>query len=774
MTKAHLAHILGFPRIGPHRELKKAIEAYWRGEMTRAELERIGQELQQSNWKIQKDAGLDFVTVGDFSWYDHVLDTSAMLGVIPERFEHTDKNVDLNTIFCMARGQAPQVKEAAACEMTKWFNTNYHYIVPEFTEDQTFALSTDTLFNAIDQAHTLGYRVKPVLLGPLSFLWLGKTKNSEFNKLSLLDKLLPVYNEIFDKLRKRNIDWVQIDEPILVLDLPKEWQTAYVSAYQNLNFSNLHCLLTTYFGSVTDNLAIINKLPVHGLHVDVCSDPHQLTEIMKSFPKDKVLSLGVINGRNIWRADLQTILTELQNVKKTIADKLWIASSCSLLHVPVDLDQETQLDAELKSWLAFAKQKVQEVALLSQGLNQGENSISEALSKNQAAMKSRHSSKRIHDVAVGKRLEKIATDYSHRKNHYEKRAQKQRERLNLPALPTTTIGSFPQTQEIRKIRHDFKTGKIDNNTYLKLIKDQIANVIRKQEALGLDVLVHGESERNDMVEYFGELMNGFAFTQNAWVQSYGSRCVKPPIIFGDVSRPKPMTVEWSKYAQSLTTHHVKGMLTGPVTILSWSFVRDDQPVSTTALQIAFALRDEVEDLEKAGIGIIQIDEPAFREALPLRHKDWQQYLDWAVHSFRVASSVVQDQTQIHTHMCYSEFNDVIDSIAALDADVITIESSRSQMELLKAFEKFAYPNEIGPGVYDIHSPSIPTYEEMIMQLEKALQYIPISRLWVNPDCGLKTRNWPEVEQSLKNMVNAAKLLRKKYVQATSDSTAHVE
>lgn len=774
MTKAHLAHILGFPRIGTHRELKKAIEAYWRGEMTRAELERIGQQLQQSNWKIQKDAGLDFVTVGDFTWYDHVLDTSAMLGVIPERFEHNGTQVDLNTIFCMARGQAPQVKEAPACEMTKWFNTNYHYIVPEFTEDQKFALSTETLFNSIDQAHTLGYRVKPVLIGPLTFLWLGKTKNSEFNKLSLLDKLIPVYNEIFEKLKKRNIDWVQIDEPILVLDLPKEWQDAYVSAYQKLNFSNLQCLLTTYFGSVTDNLAVINKLPIHGLHIDLCSDPRQLTDILKSFSKDKILSLGVINGRNIWRADLQKILTELQQVKKGIHDKAWISSSCSLLHVPVDLDQETQLDTELKSWLAFAKQKVQEISLLSQGLNLGENSISDALSKNHAIIKSRSDSKRIHDASVAARLKKISKDFSNRKNQYETRAQKQRECLNLPALPTTTIGSFPQTQEIRKIRHDFKTGKIDNNTYASLIKEQIASVIRKQESLGLDVLVHGESERNDMVEYFGELMNGFAFTQNGWVQSYGSRCVKPPIIFGDVSRPLPMTVEWAKYAQSLTTHHVKGMLTGPVTILSWSFVRDDQPVSTTALQIALALRDEVEDLEKAGIAIIQIDEPAFREALPLRHKDWQHYLDWAVHSFRVASSVVQDQTQIHTHMCYSEFNDVIDSIAALDADVITIESSRSQMELLKAFEKFAYPNEIGPGVYDIHSPSIPSNEEMVRQLEKALQYIPLARLWVNPDCGLKTRNWPEVEISLKNMVNAAKLLRKKYVSSSVSSAAQVE
>ncbi len=754
------AHILGFPRIGANREMKKAVEAYWRSEISQTDLQQVGQQIQQTNWKIEADAGLDFVTVGDFSWYDHVLDTSTMLGVVPARFENHGKNVDLNTLFCMARGQAPQVKEAAACEMTKWFNTNYHYIVPEFTQEQNFHLATQTLFTAIDQAQALGHRVKPVLLGPLTFLWLGKAKNSEFNKLNLLNKLLPVYNEIFVQLKQRKIDWVQIDEPILVLDLPPEWQAAYKTAYQQLDFKGLRCLLTTYFGSVSDNLNVINQLPVHGLHIDLSSSLDQLPAVIAALPKEWILSLGIVNGRNIWRTNLQRNLAVLQSAKAQLGERLWVASSCSLLHVPVDLDNETKLDREIKSWLAFAKQKVQEVAQLSQALKAGEQAIATVLAENQAALAAREQSTRIHDAAVQKRIKSLTAAYAQRKAKHHQRAQTQRKVLKLPLFPTTTIGSFPQTQEIRKIRQAYKAGQIDADTYIKKIQQQILQVINKQEALDLDVLVHGEAERNDMVEYFGELLNGFAFTQNGWVQSYGSRCVKPPIIYGDISRPHPMTVEWIQYAQSLTKRHVKGMLTGPVTILAWSFVRDDQPLSQTALQIALALRDEVADLEKAGIKVIQIDEPAFREALPLLKKDWQHYLDWAVHSFRVASSGVEDHTQIHTHMCYSEFNDVIAAIAALDADVITLESSRSQMELLEAFENFAYPNEIGPGVYDIHSPRVPTTEEIVHHLEKALKYIPSSHLWVNPDCGLKTRNWPEVEHALNHMVNAAKLLRK--------------
>ncbi len=756
-----ISHILGYPRIGVNRDLKTAVEAYWRGELSQTDLAAVGQKIQESNWKTQADAGLEFITVGDFSYYDHVLDTSALLGVIPKRFEHQSGKVDLNTIFCMARGQAPKVKEAAACEMTKWFNTNYHYIVPEFTADQNFHLATDTLFSAIDHAISLGYRVKPVILGPLSFLWLGKTKDTEFNKLSLLKKLLPVYNQIFNQLRSRKIEWVQIDEPILTLDLPKEWQNAFVSSYQQLSFSNLNCLLATYFGSLGDNLAVVNQLPVKGIHFDACSAPEQVAELLAQLPKDKIISLGVINGRNIWRADFEKTLAILKDAKAKLGDRLWVASSCSLLHVPVDLEQEKKLDQELKSWLAFAKQKVSEVAILAQALTQGDKSIAKQLSDNQAAIKSRSQSTRIHNPSIKQRAKDLPKEFSKRNNPYAVRATKQHAVLQLPLLPTTTIGSFPQTSEIRVIRHDFKAGKISAETYTQKIREQIADVIKRQENLDIDVLVHGEAERNDMVEYFGESFGGFAFTSHGWVQSYGSRCVKPPIIYGDVSRPKAITVEWSQYAQSLTKRLVKGMLTGPVTILSWSFVRDDQPHSETALQIALALRDEVQDLEKAGIKVIQIDEPAFREALPLRKKDWPHYFDWSVFAFRIAACGVQDQTQIHTHMCYSEFNDAIEAIAALDADVITIESSRSEMELLKAFENFAYPNEIGPGVYDIHSPRIPSTTEIVEQLEKALKYIPIERLWVNPDCGLKTRGWPEVEKALANMVAAVKILRAK-------------
>ncbi len=755
------SHVLGLPRIGAHRELKKAVESYWQGKISLAELQKVGREIEENNWKLQAEAGLDFITVGDFSWYDHVLDTSALLGVIPARFADSSRKTDLNTVFCMARGQAPGVKETSACEMTKWFNTNYHYIVPEFSENQTFQLTLDSLFESIQRAKELGYRVKPVLLGPLTYLWLGKTLNPEFDKLTLLKQLIPAYNKILAKFRASKIDWVQLDEPILVLDLPKAWQDAYVETYRQLDFTNLQCLLTTYFGSVTHHAAILNQLPVHGIHIDICSAPQQLTELVTQLSKDKVLSVGIVNGRNIWRTDLQAALNTLQNLKTTLADKLWIASSCSLLHVPVDLDNETQLDQELKNWLAFAKQKVSETALLAHALNIQNEKITAQLLDNQTAMQTRRTSRRIHNPLVQDQAKAVTPKFAKRKNEYSVRAKQQRALFSLPLLPTTTIGSFPQTTDIRKIRQDFKSGKLTTENYRQQIQQQIADVITRQEELGLDVLVHGEAERNDMVEYFGELLDGFAFTENGWVQSYGSRCVKPPIIYGDVSRPQAMTIEWSQYAQSLSKRPVKGMLTGPVTILSWSFVRDDQTHEATALQIALALREEVTDLEKAGIKIIQIDEPAFREALPLQRKDWQHYLNWAVFSFRVAASNVQDDTQIHTHMCYSEFNDVIEAIAALDADVITLESSRSKMELLQAFEHFAYPNEIGPGVYDIHSPRVPSTDEIVENLNNALRYIPLARLWVNPDCGLKTRNWPEVEIALRNMVSAAKLLREK-------------
>lgn len=756
--RSNQSHVLGLPRIGANREMKKTVERYWRKEISLTELQQIGQQIEDKNWQMQAEAGLDFITVGDFSWYDHVLDHSALFGVIPERFVDSSKEIDLNTIFCMARGQAPDVKETTACEMTKWFNTNYHYIVPEFSPNQGFQLSTNYLFTSIDRALAKGYRVKPVLLGPLTYLWLGKT-TSEFDKLSLLNNLIPLYNQIFAEFHARNIEWIQLDEPILVLDLPEAWQQAYLKTYQQLNFENLHCLLATYFGSVSDQLEILKQLPIDALHIDCCTAPEQLDHFLVHFSKDKVLSLGLINGRNIWRADLNAILARVRPISEVYADKLWISSSCSLLHTPVDLDNETKLDPEIKTWLAFAKQKLTEISLLSHAISSNEPTVTDLLHENQIALQTRKTSKRIHNSLVQNRVKSVTHDLSRRNTDYISRAQQQKLALQLPLLPTTTIGSFPQTSDIRKIRQEYKSGKMSHEIYQQKIKQQIADVIVQQEALDLDVLVHGEAERNDMVEYFGELLNGFAFTKNGWVQSYGSRCVKPPIIYGDVSRPQAMTVAWSAYSQSLTKRPVKGMLTGPVTILAWSFVRDDQSHQATALQIALALRDEVTDLEQAGIAIIQIDEPAFRETLPLRRKDWQNYLDWAVFSFRIAACGVKDSTQIHTHMCYSEFNDVIAAIAALDADVITLESSRSKMELLQAFENFSYPNEIGPGVYDIHSPRVPSQAEMLEQLQHALRYIPIERLWVNPDCGLKTRNWPEVTAALRNMVGAAKLLR---------------
>ncbi len=762
------SHILGFPRIGAKRELKKAVEAYWRGEINQQELDKVGQQIKEHNWKVQHDAGLDFVTVGDFSWYDHVLDTSTLLGVVPERFGAAQKNVDINTYFCMARGQAPQVKETTACEMTKWFNTNYHYIVPEFTVGQKFHLASDKLFTEIDAAIKLGYRVKPVILGPLTYLWLGKTKGLGFDKLDLLPKLIPVYNEILTQLKQRKIEWVQIDEPILVLDLPKPWQNAYIKTYPALDFGNINCLLATYFGALGDNLAVVNQLPVQGLHIDLCSNPEQLPHVLENVAPDKIVSLGVVNGRNIWHTNLEKTLATVETAKAQLGKKLWIGSSCSLLHSPVDLEHETQLDDELKSWLAFAKQKTTEIALLAKIDTQGKQAFLKQLQANKLAVESRAHSPRVHNALVQDRTQLVNESYAERTSNYETRIPLQRLASRLPLFPTTSIGSFPQTKEIRVIRREYKAGKLDEKTYTDKIRQEIAAVISQQEALDIDVLVHGEAERNDMVEYFGELLNGFAFTSNGWVQSYGSRCVKPPIIYGDVSRQRAMTVSWSKYAQSLTNRPVKGMLTGPVTILAWSFVRDDLAHSASALQIALALRDEVHDLEQAGIHIIQIDEPAFRESLPLRKADWQHYLDWAVFCFRVSSSGVKDETQIHTHMCYSEFNDVIEAIADLDADVITIESSRSEMELLKAFESFEYPNEIGPGVYDIHSPRVPTEQEIIDNLEKAAQYIPASRLWVNPDCGLKTRDWPEVKKALVNMVAAAKFMRNKYSESGID------
>lgn len=750
-----LNHTLGFPRVGLRRELKKAQESYWAGNSTQEELLAVGRELRARHWEQQKQAGVDLLPVGDFAWYDHVLTTSLLLGNVPARHQNKDGSVDLDTLFRLGRGRAPTGEPAAAAEMTKWFNTNYHYMVPEFTKGQQFRLSWTQILEEVDEALALGHKVKPVLLGPVTYLWLGKVKGEQFDRLSLLKDILPVYQQVLAELAKRDIEWVQIDEPALVLELPQEWLNAFKPAYDALQ-GQTKLLLTTYFESAGTHLDTIRALPVQGLHVDLVHGKDDIAELNSNIPADWLLSLGVINGRNVWRADLSSWFERLQPLIGK-RQQLWIGSSCSLLHSPIDLSTETRLDEEVKSWFAFALQKCAELSLLSRALN---NNDPHSLVAWSAPIRARRASTRVHNAAVGKRLAAITAQDSQRDSSYKVRAKVQRQRFQLPAWPTTTIGSFPQTTEIRGLRLDFKQGRLDGSHYRTGIAEHIKQAIVEQERLGLDVLVHGEAERNDMVEYFGENLDGFVFTQNGWVQSYGSRCVKPPVIIGDVSRPEAITVEWAKYAQSLTDKPVKGMLTGPVTILCWSFPREDVSRETIAKQIALALRDEVEDLEKAGIGIIQIDEPALREGLPLRQSDWAAYLKWGVEAFRLNAAVARDETQIHTHMCYCEFNDIMDSIAALDADVITIETSRSDMELLESFKAFEYPNEMGPGVYDIHSPNVPSVEYIEELLLKAAQRIPRERLWVNPDCGLKTRGWTETRQALANMVKAAQNLRK--------------
>ncbi|KAB1493624.1 5-methyltetrahydropteroyltriglutamate--homocysteine S-methyltransferase [Serratia proteamaculans] len=753
---AILNHTLGFPRVGLRRELKKAQESYWAGNSTQEELLAVGRELRARHWQQQQQAGVDLVPVGDFAWYDHVLTTSLLLGNVPARHQNADGSIDLDTLFRLGRGRAPTGEPAAAAEMTKWFNTNYHYIVPEFHKGQQFKLGWTQLLDEVDEALALGHKIKPVLLGPVTYLWLGKVKGESFDRLSLLNDILPVYQQVLAELAKRGVEWVQIDEPALVLELPQEWLNAFKPAYDALQ-GQVKLLLTTYFDSVGHNLDTLRELPVQGLHVDLVGGHDDIEVLNKALPKEWLLSLGVINGRNVWRADLSSWFERLQPLVGS--RPLWIGTSCSLLHSPIDLSVETRLDEEVKSWFAFALQKCAEVALLSAALNAPGAAKQAELDAYSAPIRARRQSSRVHNAQVGQRLAAITAQDCERQSPYAERAQAQRERFNLPAWPTTTIGSFPQTTEIRGLRLDFKQGRLDGNNYRTSISEHIKQAITEQERLGLDVLVHGEAERNDMVEYFGENLDGFVFTQNGWVQSYGSRCVKPPVIIGDISRPEAITVEWAKYAQSLTDKPVKGMLTGPVTILCWSFPREDVTREVIAKQIALALRDEVEDLEKAGIGIIQIDEPALREGLPLRQSDWAAYLNWAVDAFKLNAAVAQDDTQIHTHMCYCEFNDIMDSIAALDADVITIETSRSDMDLLEAFKEFEYPNEIGPGVYDIHSPNVPSVEWIEALLRKAAQNIPAERLWVNPDCGLKTRGWPETRQSLANMVLAAQRLR---------------
>jgi 5-methyltetrahydropteroyltriglutamate--homocysteine methyltransferase len=750
-----VTHSLGFPRIGAGRELKQALEAYWAGKSGPAELEDTGRRLRERHWKLQ--AGLDLVPVGDFAWYDQMLNMTALLGALPERFGFGGESLDLDRYFQLARGNAEQ----PALEMTKWFDTNYHYLVPEFHRHTDFRLGTEWLFGEVEEAKALRLHPKPVLIGPLTYLYLGKSQDSGFDRLELLPRLLPVYAEILARLDAQGVRWVQMDEPALVLDLPPEWLAAYREAYAALAGAGPKLLLATYFGSVAERADLLNALPVAGLHLDAARAPEQLPVFLADLPADRVLSLGLIDGRNIWRGDLRRALALAEAARARLGERLWLAPSCSLLHVPVDLRQETGLDGEIKSWLAFAVQKLEELAVLDKGLRLGERAIAQELADRGRVLKAKAESPRTHNPAVRERLDRLSGEDFRRPSPFAERRALQQERLKLPPFPTTTIGSFPQTPEIRKARAAYRAGELNEAAYREAMRSAIREAIRKQEALGLDVLVHGEAERNDMVEYFGEQLDGFAFTRHGWVQSYGSRCVKPPILYGDVARPKAMTVDWIAYAQSQTRKPVKGMLTGPVTILQWSFVRDDQPRAATALQIALAIRDEVDDLESAGIAAIQIDEPAVREGLPLRRRDWAEYLDWAVKAFRLASSGVADDTQVHTHMCYAEFGDILPAIAALDADVITLETSRSGMALLDDFGNFRYPNDIGPGVYDIHAPRVPDTREMLALLEKASRVIAPERLWVNPDCGLKTRGWPEVEAALARMVEAAKALRRR-------------
>ncbi|HEY9102352.1 5-methyltetrahydropteroyltriglutamate--homocysteine S-methyltransferase [Chitinimonas sp.] len=756
-------HNLGFPRIGAKRELKFALEAYWKGQSSLTDLQALAAELRQRHWQDQ--AGLDLAPVGEFSFYDQMLDMSFTLGNLPERVQGFHGNV-LDNYFRVARGRSAQGAEehahccggVAAGEMTKWFDTNYHYIVPEFSAATEFKLDATRLLDQLAEARTQGVKAKPVIIGPVTYLALGKAKDHS-DKLALLERLLPVYAELLATLAAQGVEWVQVDEPILVTELAADWQAAFRRAYQVLGTGKAKLLLATYFGQLQGNLSLLASLPVQGVHLDAINARNEIAALVSQLAADSVLSLGVVNGRNIWKTDLNAVLDWLEPLSRQLGDRLWIAPSCSLLHVPVDLDSEQKLDGEIKSWLAFAKQKLGELTVLARALNQGRASVADELDANRLAIAARRSSPRVNNPTVKAAIAKIDAQLGQRKQPYAVRAGKQAALLKLPKFPTTTIGSFPQTAEIRHARSQFKAGQIDEAAYQDAMRAEIARSVKEQEALGLDVLVHGEAERNDMVEYFGEQLDGYTFSQFGWVQSYGSRCVKPPILFGDISRPKAMTVEWIKYAQSLTGKPMKGMLTGPVTILNWSFVRDDQPRSVSCYQLALAIREEVLDLEKAGVRVIQIDEAALREGLPLRQSQWREYLAWAVESFRITANGVADETQIHTHMCYSEFNDIIESIADMDADVITIETSRSDMELLDAFDHFNYPNEIGPGVYDIHSPNIPTEAHIVHLMQKAAERIPAERLWVNPDCGLKTRQWNEVIPALTNMVNAAKALR---------------
>ncbi|MPW30693.1 5-methyltetrahydropteroyltriglutamate--homocysteine S-methyltransferase [Agarivorans sp. B2Z047] len=747
-------HVLGYPRIGKQRELKFALESYWRGDSSQQELLQVGKNIRQQNWQAQKDSGQAWVTVGDFAWYDQVLNTSLLLGNLPKR--HQSEQINLDSMFAIARGQQGCGCNHAASDMSKWFNTNYHYIVPEFSEDSVFSLQWQQLFDEIREAFEQGHAVKPVILGPVSYLYLGKNDDqaaSDFDRLSLLPQLLTVYREIFQAIADLGVEWVQVDEPILGLELDSQWQDALLAAYQT-KLSPTKLLLTSYFADVLDNAEVIKQLAVDGLHLDLSAAPQQLEQVLTWLPEAWVLSAGVINGRNVWRANLPEIIENYSSLKVRLGERLWLASSCSLLHSPLDLESETDL-GDAKYRLAFAEQKLSELQILDEALNGEADAL--RLSRQYSAALQNLSKK--NNSSLQQRISALTPAERERTLSFAQRQEIQQQSLQLPPLPTTTIGSFPQTNEIRRQRREYKAGQLSQADYDAALAQHIKDAIERQERLDLDVLVHGEAERNDMVEYFAELLDGFIASRFGWVQSYGSRCVKPAIIVDDIERAKPLTIEWSSYAQSLTNKPVKGMLTGPVTILTWSFAREDISRAQIAEQIAIALNDEVAELQQAGIQVIQIDEPAIREGMPLKRSQWDDYLNWAVSAFKLSAASAKPETQIHTHMCYSEFNDIMPAVAALDADVLTIETSRSAMSLLQAFEHFEYPNEIGPGVYDIHSPNIPSIDDIKALIDKAAQWIPLQRLWVNPDCGLKTRNWQETEAALNNMVLATKELR---------------
>jgi len=762
-TKTVKAHILGYPRVGAKRELKFALESFWRRETSSEDLQNTAKNLRATHWQKQQEAELAFVTSNDFSQYDHVLDHTVLFGAQPSRFAKLpfgEKSISPeNAYFALARGNLEQ----PAMEMTKWFDTNYHYIVPELNAETQFSINAHDFLSQIDEALKISKNVKPVLLGPVSFLYLSKARG--VNKLDLLDNLAQQYAHLLQELHAKKIEWLQIDEPIFALDLDDTWLKAFERAYAWFRISRPKLLLTTYFANVSRYQGLIATLPVDGIHLDLVRAPEQLGPWVNTIPSYWVLSAGIIDGRNIWRTDLDKALALLEPWAQRLGERLWIAPSCSLLHTPVTLQHESKLDAEIKSWLAFADEKLIELKTIAKALNHGVESVAKELSISRAAIASRNQSARVHNADVKARIQGLNDLNENRETPFNVRQITQRARLNLPLLPTTTIGSFPQTPDIRASRAAFKKGEISQDKYALDMESHIAYAIAQQEEIGLDVLVHGEAERNDMVEFFGEQLAGYVFTQNGWVQSYGSRCVKPPVIFGDVYRPHPMTVQTARFAQSLSTRPVKGMLTGPITMLQWSFVRDDQPRETTALQLALAIRDEVDDLQNVGIAVIQIDEPALREGLPLQKAAWAHYLAWAVRAFKLSASVAKDDTQIHTHMCYAEFNDILPAIAAMDADVITIETSRSAMELLDGFGEFSYPNEIGPGVYDIHSPRVPSIEAMEKLMKRAFEVVPAERLWINPDCGLKTRGWDETKLALQNMVTVAKKLRESLVAA---------